>query len=158
MEEARRIEECIAKQNQSFSRHTRVQQEMIIRRTALTERLANIRRTLKESLLSKGGLALQLTGKRRTVSPSLSTRMTRSYLSSFVIQLRHFKKKLRELKERHSSRSHPPLSSNVESQPLTRGSSQSSIAKRPLESESSEEEMAQEQVSTPTLPTVEIYG
>jgi hypothetical protein len=78
MEEARHIEECIAKQNKSFSQHTTVQQEMILRRTALTERLANIRRTLKESLLSKGRLALELTGKRRTVSLSSLTRMTLS--------------------------------------------------------------------------------
>jgi hypothetical protein len=71
MEHAKTMEGLIAKQNESFSRHTQVQQEMILRRTDLTERLANIRRKLKESLILKGRIALELTGKRRTVSLSL---------------------------------------------------------------------------------------
>ncbi|KAF8222814.1 hypothetical protein L208DRAFT_1381690 [Tricholoma matsutake] len=123
MEHTKCMEGLIVKQNESFSWHTKVQQEMILHRTDLTEHLARVCKMLKESLILKGHLALELTGKWCT-------------------------KKLRELQQRSSYRSSAPVPSNTEGPTVTRDSNQSSVAKQLLESdsgESSKEEMAQEE-------------
>ncbi|KAF8239980.1 hypothetical protein L208DRAFT_1374448 [Tricholoma matsutake] len=128
MEYTKHMEGLIVKQNESFSRHTKVQQEMILRRTDLTEHLVRVHKMLKESLILKGCLALELNGECRT--------------------LQYFKKKLWELQQRSSYCSSAPLPSNTEGQTITRDSNQSSVVKRSLESdsgESSKEEMAQEE-------------
>lgn len=68
IQRTKRLEQLIVTQNDSIARHTKAQETLVARGKELSDRLGNLRSSLKQILVSKGTLAIDLGKKRRVVS------------------------------------------------------------------------------------------